>query len=220
MSIKHAIAAILHPVRDGLFQWGTALLPKDRRNPHRVYKDPKHLDDVYRRVFTSSYQAAALYQQMLMSDPYFEKLFREKEGRYVVRVAVVAEELVANIYQLGYFRTSAPLDPYNDNWDKEGVANLFVHRKLSEGTEPEMITSSMVVTRHIGVDPELDYFGDMKYDFYEPLESYSRLLTNEELQQLAPVCRINRPAMERYYAEQEHQVKAEKERLKLVWKKA
>lgn len=210
MSFKTAIAQIFHPFGDACFQLGRAMLPKSRRNPNQVFRDPRHLEDVYRRIFTSPYEAAALYQRMLLSDPYFEKLFHGKEGEYVVRVAVVAEELVANIYRLGYFRNTAVFNPYNDNWTKEGITNLVVIREIDEAGD--MITRSSIVTRPTE--------GDKKFDYFEPIESYSRLLTKDELAELSPVCRINRSAMERYYEEVARLRAEEKARQRPTWKKA
>lgn len=210
MSLKTAIAQILHPFGDACFQLGRSMLPKSRRNPNQVFRDPRHLEDVYRRVFTSPYEAAALYQRMLLNDPYFEKLFHGKEGEFVVRVAVVAEELVANIYRLGYFRTTAVFNPYNDNWSKEGVANLVVIREIDE--VGDMVTKSGIAFRPVE--------GDKKYDYFEPIESYSRLLTKAELEELSPVCRINRSAMERHYDQVARIQAEEKARQRLAWKKA
>lgn len=221
MSIKSKITDTIHAVRDGAFQLGTHLLPKSRRNPHRVFRDPKHLEDVYRRVFTSGYAAGGSYQRMLMADPYFEKLFHGREGRFIVRVAVIAEELVANIYTLGYYRSTAVFDPYNDNWIKEGVANLFVHRALSDDSDgAEVTTMSMLIQRPLEVNADIDYYGDMKYDYFEPVESYSRLLTKDELRELAPTTRVNRPAMERYYEALDRLRAEEKARQTPTWKKA
>lgn len=147
------------------------------KNPHEYPRDHNHLDDQYRRQILAPDSASAHVIRLLLSDEHFKALLQRRHPQHLIRACYVGDELRANVYELARFPCGLMVPPHNDNWRQDGVLDYFVQANTDEDTSLEKFQI------HAVHNPE-DVDQTLTYDIYEPVCSYVRPLTREELAQV------------------------------------
>jgi hypothetical protein len=142
-------------------------------NPHVVGRDHLHLKSGYRRKILSPDNLMPRLMEILSDDEHFLTALGKVDGDYLIRTAVIGEEIRANIYRLERFPSGPLTSPYNDNWRKEDILDIWA-TLAQRGT---CFTRSFK-----GITSEVRT--DLSYDWFEPIVSYVRQLTSEELTEL------------------------------------
>lgn len=142
-------------------------------NPNVVGRDHRHLENGYRRKILSPDAMLTHIVGLIGNDEQFIEALGRVNGDYLVRVAFIGEEVRANIYRLERFPCGPLTNPYNENWRKEDILDIWVC--LKQG--PTSFSRVFSPIRK----PEIT---DLSYDWFEPIVSYARQLTSEELAEL------------------------------------
>ncbi len=138
-------------------------------NLHVVGRDHNHLENGYRRKITSPDNAVTELMEMLADDELFIQALGQVPGEYLVRVALIGEEIRANIFRLERF-PSGPLSPvYNEDWRKSDIMDFKVDMVQGESSFSRNFTP---LRRPVNTD--------LSYDWYEPEVSYVRQLTHAD----------------------------------------
>lgn len=153
-------------------------------NLHVVGRDHNHLENVYRRKITSPDNAVTEVMEMLADDELFIDALGTVPGEYLVRVALIGEEIRANIFRLERF-PSGPLTPvYNEDWRKSDILDFKV----------DMVRGESSFSRNFA-PLRRPVITDLTYDRYEPEVSYVRQLTYAEMAKVALVSMPNATQM-------------------------
>lgn len=170
-------SSFAHRFKAGLKNFAHQLI-HNTSNPHLVGRDHRHLSDEYRRRLIAPDVAIKQIAELLMKDDCLMQAFDELEGQYIIRAAIVGDELRANIHRLERF-PGGPLSPaYNDDWRSEGIVHLMA---VTDGINAQL----RCLTNEQGTQV------DLSYDYFEPCMSYVRELTDAEN---TAISRVARPA--------------------------
>lgn len=142
-------------------------------NPNVVGRDHLHLKNGYRRKILAPDPMISHVVGLLGDDEHFIEALGRVDGDYLVRVAFIGEEIRANIYRLERFPCGPLTDPHNENWRKEDIVDIWVYLKKRDHSFSRNFTP---------IRGPLNT--DLSYDWFEPIVSYARQLTSEELEAL------------------------------------
>lgn len=147
------------------------------KNPHEYPRDHNHLDDQYRRMILAPDSASSHLIRLLLADTYFTQLLELRHPQHLVRACIVGDELRANIYELARFPCGLMVPAHNESWRKDGVLDYYIEAVDEGDAETDKFD-----IRPIHNPEDVDH--TLTYDVYEPVRSYARLLTREELAQV------------------------------------
>lgn len=149
-----------------------------RGNPNMVGRDHNHLKDQYRRCITSPDAALSKFTDLVFNDDNLIDALGRTESEVLVRAAVIGDTLRVNAYRLERFPIGMLCPVYNENWRKEDILDWHV----VIAPRGESLTRRITPLR---VAPATD----LSYDWFEPMFSYSRDLSAEELVSISDVTR-------------------------------
>lgn len=149
-----------------------------RGNPNLVGRNHNHLKDPYRRCITSPDAALSKFTDLVFNDDNLIDALGRSESELVVRAAIIGDSLRVNAYRLDRFPVGQLCPVYNENWRSEDILDwhVVITPKAESLSRRIMPLRAAIVT-------------DLSYDWFEPILSYERVLTGEELATISDVTR-------------------------------
>lgn len=138
-------------------------------NPNEVGRNHNHLEDQYRRKILSPDAAHKHIFEMLRKDEHFLNMLEFSTGHHIVRVAIIGEELRANIHDLARFPCGLMTPAFDAGWRKSDVLSYALHE--DDGQYHFVLVAS-----------EADVDNTLTFDSFEPTHCYARPLTRDEIQ--------------------------------------